>query len=157
MKCVCVGGGGGSIVTVTLFCIQHYCETTYFWLTIQDSCWRGRRYTHTNTQTHKQYWPLYCIGLIGAYSNYTDKSAIPSHWHLVVTRQQLLPRCEVLCAHGLSGQCSVAQVVLRQVACQQVVWRRRERRRERGKGGREGRVRGDREVVRYGDGGRGNL
>ena len=62
-----------------------------------------------------------CIGLIGAYSNYTDKSAIPSHWHLVVTRQQLLPRCEVLCAHGLSGQCSVAQVVLRQVACKQVM------------------------------------
>ena len=100
----------------------------------------------TYTQAHKQYCP-----------NYTDKSAIPSHWHLVVTRQQLLPRCEVLCAHGLSGQCSIAQVVLRQVACQQVVWRWRERRRERGKGGREGRVRGDREVVRYGDGGRGNL
>ena len=111
-----------------------------------------------HTHKHKQYWPLCCIALIGAYSNYTDKSAIPSHWHLVVTWQQLLPRCEVLCAYGLSGQCSVAQVVLRQVACQQVVWRWRERRREgEGKGGREGRVRGDREVVTYGDGGRGDL
>ena len=95
----------------------------------------------TYTQTHKQYCPLYCIGLIGAYSNYTDKSAIPSHWHLVVTRQQLLPRCEVLCAYGLSGQSSIAQVDLRQVACRQVVWRWREsrregegKRRERGKG-----------------------
>ena len=97
-----------------------------------------------------------CIGLIGAYSNYTDKSAIPSHWHLVVTRQQLLPRCEVLCAHGLSGQCSVAQVVLRQVACKHVMEGEgkeegEEKSRERG------RVRGDREWVRYGDGGRGNL
>ena len=85
----CVEWGGESIVTVT-------------------------SYIHTNT---KQYWPVCCIGLIGAYSNYTDKSAIPSHWHLVVTRQQLLLRCEVLCAHGLSGQCSV----LRQVACKQVM------------------------------------
>ena len=131
---MCGGGGwrcgGESIVTVT---------------------------SYIHTQTHKQYWPVCCIGLIGAYSNYTDTSAIPYHWHLVVTRQQLLPRCEVLCAHGLSGQCSVAQVVLRQVACKQVVRRWRERRRERGKAGREGRVRGDREVVRYGDGGRGNL
>ena len=84
--CACGGGGRQSIVTVTLFCIRHYYETTYVWLTIQDSCWRGRRYTHTNTQT-----------ILSLVLHCTDWSILQLHWQECY-RLPLAPGCHTAAA-----------------------------------------------------------
>ena len=150
MKCVCVGGGRQSIVTVTLFCIRHYCETTYVWLTVQDSCWRGRRYIHTNTQT-----------ILALVLHCTDWSILQLHWQECYPLP-LAPGCHTAAASSTvwSSLCIRSLWAVQrsaggpQTGCLPASGMEVEGK-EEGEGKR--RKRGDREVVRYGDGGRGNL
>ena len=129
---VCVEGEGFNVCTIRVptatLSSTHYCETELLTRLLLHE------FANTHAHTHTHHWPLWYIE---AYCNYTGRNAFPSHWHLIVTRQQLLPRCEVFCADSLPRQCSVAQVVLRQFACKQVSerWRERGEGREEGRGG----------------------